>query len=63
MKKVSVPSTQGGGKSYINGTLSLLSLPISFSSILMNSTDMEALFTKARTAANILEGTSHAYLP
>lgn len=60
MKKISVPSSQGGGKGDIDGTVLLLSLPTSFPNALVNSTDMEALFTKARSAAIALEGTSHA---
>jgi len=60
MKKVSIPSSQGGGKGDIDGTVLLLSLPLSFPNTLMNTTDTEALFTKARSAANALEGTSHA---
>ncbi len=60
MKKVSVTSNQGGGKGDIDGTVLLLSLPVSLPSSLVNSSDMEALFTKARSAANALEGTSHA---
>ena len=60
MKKVSVTSNQGGGKGDIDGTVLLLSLPVSLPNSLMSSTDMEALFAKARSAANALEGTSHA---
>lgn len=60
MKKVSIPSSQGGGKGDIDGTVLLLSLPLSFPNTLMKTTGTEALFTKARSAANALEGTSHA---
>jgi hypothetical protein len=59
-KKITVPSGQGGGKGDIDGTVLLLSLPLSLPSTLIHSTDMQALFTKARSAANALEGTSHA---
>ncbi len=62
MNKVSVPSNQGGGRGDIDGIVLLLSLPLSFSNTLMNNTDMEALFTKAQSATNALERTSHALL-
>ena len=59
-KKITVPSGQGGGKGDIDGTVLLLSLPLSLPSTLIHSTDMQALFTKAHSAANALEGTAHA---
>jgi hypothetical protein len=60
MKKVSIPSNQGGGKGDTDGTVLLLSLPKSLPNSLMSSSDTEALFARARSAANALEGTSHA---
>ena len=60
LKKVSIPTNQGGGKGDIDGTMLLLSLPMSFPNALAGSTDMETLFNKARSAANALEGSSHA---
>jgi len=60
VKKVSLPSSQGGGKGDIDGTVVLLSLPTSFPSSLKSAGDAEALFQKARDAAKALEGSSHA---
>ncbi len=60
MKKVTIPSSQGGGKGDIDGTGMLLSLPASFPRSLGNVSDMESLFTRSRQAANALEGSSHA---
>ena len=62
MKKVTMPTSQGGGKGDIDGTALLLSLPISLPKSLSGggSTDVKVLFSKARSAANALEGSSHA---
>jgi len=61
MKKVSIPSSQGGARGDVDGTVLLLSLPISCPASLMNSNDgTDVLFQKARNAANALEGSSHA---
>lgn len=60
IKKVTIPSSQGGGKGDVDGTVLLLSLPASYPTSLMHTTDTEALFTRARHAANALEGSSHA---
>lgn len=58
MKKVTV-SGVGGSTGNIDGTVLLLSLPVSFPSSLL-STDSETLFEKARNASNALEGSSQA---
>ena len=62
MKKVTMPTSQGGGKGDIDGTALLLSLPTSLPKSLSGggSTDVKVLFSKARSAANALEGSSHA---
>ena len=60
MKKVTISSSQGGGKGDVDGTVMLLSLPTQFPNALMGNTEMESLFTTARRAANALEGSSHA---
>lgn len=62
IKKVTITSSQGGGKGDIDGTVLLLSLPSTFprSSFIGNRTEMEAFFNKARSASNALEGSTHA---
>jgi hypothetical protein len=60
MKKVTIPSSQGGGRGDVDGSVLLLSLPATFPNSSMNTSHMEALFTRSRQAANALEGTSHA---
>jgi len=59
IKKVTLPTSQGGGKGDIDGTVMLLSLPTTFPSSLISS-DTDVLFQKSRSAANALEGSSHA---
>jgi len=59
IKKVSIPTSQGGGKGDIDGTVMLLSLPTTFPSSLISS-DTDILFQKARNTTNALEGSSHA---
>jgi len=60
LKKVTIPSNQGGNKGDIDGCMMLLSLPTILPSSLTGNADMKALFTKARSATNALEGSSHA---
>ena len=57
MKKVTIASGQGGSTGDIDGTVMLLSLPISLPP---SGVSVDAWFRKARLAANALEGTSHA---
>ena len=54
MKKITIPSGQGGATGDIDGTVMLLSLPIS-----LPRSSVEAWFRKARIASNALEGTAH----
>jgi len=59
--KVTIPSSQGGGKGDIDRMVLSLSLPTSCTGVLMGGGgDMEALFQKAWSAANALEGSDHA---
>ena len=59
MKKVTIPSSQGGDKGDIDGTVLLLSLPVSCPRSLKGSPS-EPHFKKAKIAANALHGTSQA---
>ena len=59
MKKVTIPLSQGGDRTDIDGTVMLLSLPISCPRTLIGSQN-ETFFTKGKTAAKALRGTSHA---
>lgn len=59
MKKVTVPSSQGGDKGDIDGTVMLLSLPVSCPRSLVGSA-FESFFKRGKTAANALSGTSQA---
>lgn len=58
MKKVSLASSQGGGKGDIDGTVLLMSLPVSLPRNLPAET--ESLFRRGKTAANAMHGTSQA---
>jgi hypothetical protein len=55
MKKVTIAAGQGGATGDIDGTVMLLSLPIS-----LPSSSVDTWFRKARIAANALEGSAHA---
>jgi len=55
MKKVTIAAGQGGATGDIDGTVMLLSLPMS-----LPRSSVEAWFRKARVAANALEGSAHA---
>ena len=59
-KKVAIATGQGGGRGAVDGTVLLLSLPTVFPETLMDDENADLLFAKARNAANLLEGTSHA---
>ena len=55
MKKVTIAAGQGGATGDIDGTVMLLSLPMS-----LPRSSVESWFRKARIAANALEGSAHA---
>jgi hypothetical protein len=57
MKKVTIASGQGGAIGDIDGTVMLLSLPLSLPS---SSVSFDTWFRKARIATNALEGSNHA---
>jgi hypothetical protein len=59
MKKVTIPFSQGGDKTDIDGTLMLLSLPVSCPRSIVGSQN-ESFFQKGKAAAIGLQGTSHA---
>ena len=59
MKKVIIPSSQGGDKAEIDGTILLLSLPVSCPRSIKGS-PIEPHFKKGKVAANALQGTSQA---
>jgi hypothetical protein len=59
MKKVTIQSSQGGGKGDVDGTVMLMSLPLSCPRSLIGS-QSESLFQRGKAAANALHGTSQA---
>ncbi|KAL3795660.1 hypothetical protein HJC23_002067 [Cyclotella cryptica] len=59
MKKVTIPSSQGGGRGDIDGTVMLMSLPLSCPRGIIGS-QSESLFQRGKAAANALHGTSQA---
>jgi hypothetical protein len=59
MKKVTIPSSQGGDKGDIDGTVMLLSLPVSCPRGIIGS-EYESFFKLGKAAANAVSGTSQA---
>lgn len=59
MKKVTIQSSQGGGKGDIDGTVMLMSLPLSCPRGLIGS-QSESFFQRAKVAVSALHGTSQA---